>query len=311
MPAYNAARFIRQAIESILNQTYSEFELIVVDDGSTDNTVDIVKEYAAKDARVTLIQNSHGGACKARNTGIHRAKYPWIAAMDADDVALPQRFEKQLAAAASSPEVVVWGSYCYQINVDGEVIGLARTKPNTVEEFRAIDRAKTIIFVNNSSALFKKEVALQAGGFEEHLPAAQDTELWDRMANYGPLVIIPEPLVQYRFHGESISAKKFFTQRMLHDYILQRNRANRDGKSLSLESFLTDYHHQPVFTRLFRHMNNRGRYYYRNAGVLLAQKRYIMASLSLAVSLICSPGFFIARVRNRLAPRRHVKQSML
>ncbi|MDX1993014.1 MAG: glycosyltransferase family 2 protein [bacterium] len=306
IPAYNAADFIGETLDSILRQTYQQFEVIVVDDGSTDNTVEIVKQYAAKDDRIRLIQNDHGGACKARNTAIAAAKYPWVAAMDADDVMRADRFEKQIKAAEQNPEVVVWGSYLTQINIKGEPIGTIRVGPTSVEEFNAVDRTQHAIVVTNSSAMFKRDVALQAGCYDERLVAAQDTEFWDRMANYGPVVVIPEPLVSYRLHGQSISAKKFFKQRMLHDYVIARNKAKARGETITMEQYIADYNNKPPLVRFQRSMHNQGRFYYRNAGVMLAQKKYPQAALSLAVSAVLSPQFWLRRVVNRFVPQKHI-----
>lgn len=110
IPAYNAEVYISETIESIFNQTFKDFEIIVIDDGSTDSTVSIVKKYMSQDPRIRLVQQSNRGTSHARNNGIAHAKYNWIAPIDADDVLLPQRFEKQLATATQCPQVVDWES---------------------------------------------------------------------------------------------------------------------------------------------------------------------------------------------------------
>ena len=306
MPAYNAEQFIAEAIESILNQTYQEFELIVVDDGSTDGTLNIINEYVKKDPRLTLIHNEHGGACKARNDAIKIAKYEWVAPMDADDVAMPNRLERLMQAALADPEVVVWGSYMHQINVEGKIIGQIQIGPTTREQFYALDRTRSVIMVVNPTAMFKKDIALKVGGYDERLPAAQDVELWDRMAAYGPILVIPEPLLKYRLHGSSISAKRFFDQRMLHEFVLARYRAHQEEQEMTLPDFIVSYKSQPPLKRFFRNMHQRGRHYYRNSGVYLSQKQYPQAVFSLTMSLIFSPQFSLSRIRNRFFPRRYV-----
>lgn len=99
MPAYNSARFIRQAIESILNQTYPSFEFIIVDDGSTDDTLSIALAYAERDRRVRVIQSNHAGPSTAANTAMAQATHDWVAIMHADDVSLPYRLERLVKAA--------------------------------------------------------------------------------------------------------------------------------------------------------------------------------------------------------------------
>lgn len=306
MPAYNASQFIREAVESILNQTYDNLELIVVDDGSTDDTLKILAEYQAKDQRIMVIQNDHGGACKARNTAMHAASGEWIAPMDADDIAVPNRLEKQLEAALAQPEVVMWGTYMQQINVQGKIIGTVQIGPTSIEEFNSMDRSRNAIIVTTSTAFFKRDIALKVGGYDERLPAAQDAEFADRIANEGAIVFLPEFLIKYRLHGNSISAKKFSDQRMYHQFILARNKAKQHGNTLDMQAFVDEYKQKPPLERFFRDMHNKGRLYYRNTGVYLSQKQYAQAILSLTLSVVLSPKFSISRIWNRLFPGRFV-----
>jgi len=119
-------------------------------------------------------------------------------------------------------------------------------------------------------------------------------------------VVIPEPLVSYRFHGQSISAKRFFDQRMLHSYVVARNKAAKEGKTLKMEDYIADYKQKPLMQRFFRDMNNRGRFHYRNTGVYLAQKQYPQAMMSLALSVVYSPKFSTGRILNRVFPKRFI-----
>jgi len=305
MPAYNASRFIAEAIESILNQTYRDIELIVVDDGSTDNTVEIIKRYVDQDERVQLIQNNHGGANKARNTGIERAKYPWIGCMDADDVAHPERFEKQFQAAEKDPDVIIWGTYIYQINIEGKKLGTIENGPTSREAFNAIDRTKSPIQITQPTAIFKREVALKAGAYDERVKGGQEIELWDRMAQYGPAQVIPEYLLNYRLHDQSISSKRFFDQMIVYNYILERNKYRQRGETLDLEMYQKQFRAKPIWTRFFRYTLFRGQFQYRNAGVLLSEKKYPQAITSLLVASILAPCFTIKRILDRV--QRHFK----
>src|SRR3954447_7753370 len=99
MPCYNAERFLPEAIQSILDQTFRDFEFVIVDDGSTDNTRNVLRMFAEGDDRIRVIDNDHGGISGALNRGIQECRGEWIARMDGDDIALPDRLEKQIAAA--------------------------------------------------------------------------------------------------------------------------------------------------------------------------------------------------------------------
>jgi glycosyltransferase involved in cell wall biosynthesis len=109
MPSYNSSAFIREAIDSLISQTYPHFELLVCDDGSSDATQEIVREMASGDNRIKLIVNQHGGVSRNCNVGLRMAKFPWIARLDADDVAVSDRLETQIKAAERDPEVICWG----------------------------------------------------------------------------------------------------------------------------------------------------------------------------------------------------------
>ncbi len=302
MPAYNAEKFIRPAIESILNQTYKDFEFIIVDDGSTDSTVEIIQEYESQDPRLTLIQNQHGGGNRARNTAIDMAKHEWVACLDADDVAYPNRLERQLEYLEANPDIVVLGSYMDKIDVEGNIIGHTQVGPTSVEAFKQLDRTKHVAVVVNPSAIFNRKIALQVGKYDERLTAAQEVELWDRMSAFGPVVVLPESLVQYRIHGNSTSVKKYFEQRMYHDFIVERYKAKLQGKTLTLEQHLKNYKGLPILRRIIRDMRIRGGLHYRIAGVRVANKQYGRAIFSLIIALILRPKFTVRRIFQQLFP---------
>src|SRR3712207_4054623 len=129
MPVFNGQRFLAEAMDSLLAQTFRDFEVVAVDDGSTDDTPATLHRYAERDARVRVIRGDHAGISAALNRGIAAATHEWIARMDADDVATPDRFAKQLAAAAAHPDVVVWGSYANHVDASGNVLGLSKCGP--------------------------------------------------------------------------------------------------------------------------------------------------------------------------------------
>lgn len=297
MPAYNASKFIAAAIDSILNQTFPDFELIIVDDGSTDNTLEIVKSYLEKDDRVRLLQSEHGGLSRACNLGISESRYSWIARMDADDIALPQRFEKQINAALANPKVVAWGAYVNHTNSKGDILSINPLGPKTEEEFYNIRSQGHVVHLHHPTVLLNKEILLKAGGYNSEFEPAEDLDLFDRLANYGPLLAIPEPLLLYRIHSQSVSMQKFFYQKLLHRCVVARHRAHLSGsKELSIEEFLKEYKRQPLISGLKRHLRTLGQFYYRKAGLCFSEKQYLQIGLYLSISAALSPGYSIPRV---------------
>ena len=305
MAAYNAENFLAPAIESILNQTYRNFELIIVDDGSTDNSLEVVKHYLERDSRVRVIQSDRLGAAGARNLGINQAKYPWIAVMDADDIAMPERFEKQINAAKANPKVVVWGTYANHISATGEVLSLVRQGAVNEKQFYDLWQEGHIPFVVHPTALIKKEIFLEIGGYSKDFYASEDFELFARIGNYGPILAIPEPLLLYRVHSKSESMTKFFSQKILARYVLARHRNRIAGQQEpELNQFIEEYKRQPLFSRLKRDIFTLGQFWYRKAGLFFAEKQYIQASLYLSMAIASNPLYSIPRVwKQKVSPR--------
>jgi glycosyltransferase involved in cell wall biosynthesis len=297
MSAYNASEFIAEAIESVLNQTFQQLELIVVDDGSTDNTVEIIRCYLELDQRVKLIQNTHVGICHARNTGIQASKYPWIAILDADDIALKDRFETQIKAASSNPKVVVWGSYIQHINTKGEILTLQKQGPTSEEEYHNLIKSKELPFVVHSTVMLKKEILLQAGLYDLKFPLAQDLELISRMALYGPILAIPKPLVLYRVHSQSASMQKFFTQQLYARWIIARHQARLvDTKIPEYEDFIAQESQKSLLLRWSQDLRLAGQFWYRKAGLSIADQQYLQGSVYLTMAIALHPSYSVPRV---------------
>ncbi|TGO03180.1 hypothetical protein PN36_11510 [Candidatus Thiomargarita nelsonii] len=302
MPAYNAEKYIAEAIESILNQTFQDFEFIIVNDGSTDNTLKIIDQYAAQDRRIRLVQTDHVGGGAARNAGVKVAKSDWIAMMDADDISLPQRLEKQVQAAQKSPTVVVWGTYAHKINAAGKIIS---KKPfnlgvKTEEEFHAMRQQGKNITVLHGPVFFKKDIFLKEGGYNPKFEGAEDTELFDRMSDHGLVLALPEILYLYRFHGNSVSFNNSLHQKILGEYIKQRRQARLNGTEvLSLEAFLQQCQQQSKWFRLKFYCVTLSDAYYRQANAYYGEKCYWRTTFYLLLAMVLHPNA-VRRVRQRL-----------
>ncbi|MEA5497271.1 glycosyltransferase family 2 protein [Limnoraphis robusta Tam1] len=311
MAAYNASKYIGLAIESVLNQTFREFELLIVDDHSTDSTLDIIKYYADQDSRIQVLQTEqNSGASTARNVAIRAAKYPWLAIMDSDDIAQPERFEKQMNAAKEKPHVVAWGTYACHISSTGKVLSLVKQGAKTEEEFYQSWQEGHIPFVIHPSTLINREIFEKAGGYVEllenySLTPAEDFELVARLGNFGPILVIPEPLLLYRVHSSSQSMQKFFWQKKVARYVVTRHRAKLAGnKEPLLSQFLKEYDSQAVMSRLAQQLRTLGQFWYRKAGLFFADQDYIRAGLYLGIAIAANPSYSIPRLwHQKLSPK--------
>jgi glycosyltransferase involved in cell wall biosynthesis len=290
LTAYNTEKYIRAAVQSILDQTYSPDEFIIVDDCSKDKTVEILREMAGQDARIRLIAlEKNVGYANARNVAMEQAAYPWIAIMDADDVAYPERLEKQRKAAQGDPEVVVWGSYMTRITENGDPLGMVDGGPTSKEAFYAIDRTQKLISLFAPTSFFRKDIALKVGGFRQENVPSEDSELWDRMAEYGAVVVLPEPLLNYRQHWNSISVVRMVDQIMMHEYIIERYRQRMEGHELTVAEFKAAYQNRPFLERISRNLLVRSMARGRKARFAKSQKDYFGIVYHGVMSLLLHP----------------------
>lgn len=305
MPAFNAEKFIRPAVESILKQSYKAFELIVVDDGSTDQTRAILEAYAQQDPRMRIIAGKHEGISAALNVGIEAARYDWIARMDADDIALPERFALQWAAAQTQPQVVAWGGGIKHINSAGAILSSSTVGPTSVSEFYRMREAGELIVLYHPTALFRKDVFIKAGRYNPKLDAAQDVDLWNRMAVYGVILTLDQPMLLYRVHTDSISMEKFFKQRTVVEYVRARNKhCIQKRKHLTLEDYLTARRREPAPLRLLRTMDDHARYHYRKAGLAYGERRAAEMAKALIFAAMLNPFYTGGRLwRQMIRPR--------
>jgi len=209
IPAYNRAIYIRDTIESVLNQTYVNIELLVVDDGSTDNTLDVLMGYGE---RITLLQHDGGvnkGQSASINLGIRSSDSKYVAILDSDDLFAPEKIELQVNYLEHRPDIgIVYGNG-YAINELGEKIYPiyeAGHKENSEPERVLLD----CYFLLPNNSMVRRNVLAIAGEFDETLRAAQDHDMAIRVAELTKMAYIEKELFYYRRHGNSISATNAF-----------------------------------------------------------------------------------------------------
>jgi glycosyltransferase involved in cell wall biosynthesis len=207
LACYNTERYIGAAVKSILAQTFRDFEFIIIDDGSTDRSAEILKQLATEDSRIKLVSRPNKGLTKSLNEGLSLAIAPLVARMDADDLSLPTRFEKQFEYLNTNPECVCVGSRVTLIDPYDSPINTTDHKL-THDEIDA-DLLKGIGWsIVHPAAMMRTEAVRRGGGYQEQFKTSQDLDLWLRLAEIGKLANLPEALVQYRQHFESVAFTK-------------------------------------------------------------------------------------------------------
>lgn len=202
MCCYNAARWLRDALASVRLQTFEDYELIVVDDGSTDETSAILAHWSAADDRVVVISKSNTGLTDSLNVGLERARGAWIARLDADDVCEPHRLATQLAYLTAHPRVTLLGSGFVEIDQAGRAGRRYRPPPGgwRLGHLEGMQR-----FFPHSSAMFRRDLAQRLGGYNSRFSKSQDWDLWLRFAEASQLGSLAAPLVRIRKHPGQIS----------------------------------------------------------------------------------------------------------
>lgn len=302
MPSYNSAPFVTEAIQSVLGQTFPHFELLVCDDGSQDGTQDIVAGIARRDDRVRLLQHSFRSVSLNCNAAIEQARFPWIARLDADDIMVPERLEWQIRAAGRVPEVVLWGGYVHLINRRGRVLRTAWSGPTTQAEYERLRRTGEMIVIQGPSVTFRRDLFLALGGYDRRFDSAEDLEFLSRIAEHGPVRVLPRAVTHYRIHGASITAGRAARQHRLFRYIEARNHARLEGRrEESIEDFLARLDAVPPADRLVEHVRELSLQHYRNASVHAAEGRIAHAALAAGLAVLLGPRISLSRIAGRVS----------
>lgn len=200
---YNASRWLPEAIKSVLVQSFENFELILIDDGSKDETWDIIESYRTGDNRIVAISKKNTGLADSLNLGIKKANGKWIARLDADDLCEVTRLEEQFNFVCNHPEVVLLGTGFIEIDENNQVVKknlYPSAHRQLVQHLESLRR-----FFPHSSALYRTKLVRQVGGYNLRIRRAEDKDLWMKLALRGKIACLPKALVRIRKHSGQIS----------------------------------------------------------------------------------------------------------
>jgi glycosyltransferase involved in cell wall biosynthesis len=196
MPVHNALPFLDESISSILAQTLSDFEFVILDDASTDGSLAQLRKWAVRDKRIHLHEGKQRlGLSGSSNAVVAKARAPIVARMDADDIAHPDRLRRQWKIIEGQPEAAVVGTLCNGIDATGREV-----RPR--DRWRLVRRSGYIPFPHGS-AMFRREVFDQVGGYDETSDCGEDQDLFSRMATRGRVLTLPDVLYSYRYHSSN------------------------------------------------------------------------------------------------------------
>lgn len=202
MSCYNGERWLSEAIDSILAQIFEDFELILIDDGSTDNTWKIIQSYCVRDSRLVAFSKKNTGLADSLNIGLSKAKGEWIARIDQDDLCEPTRLYEQVNFVRKNPDVVLLGTGFLEFDQDGMI--KAHRYPSRHQKLvKHLERSQR--FFPHSSAFYRADIVRDLGGYNLRILKADDWRLWLELSLRGKITSLPKPLVRIRKHSNQMS----------------------------------------------------------------------------------------------------------
>lgn len=309
--AYNAEKYISRAIESVLNQTYGYLEVIVVDDASTDSTASLVEAAYGADPRVVLVKrNENGGLAKTRMSGLDKSRYNLVVFLDADDVALPEMLEKQIAVLQSDPLIMGVATYAYYIGEqEDKILGIQKIGPKSRDEYFKLYNNEKLMFLP-ATTLCRKSLLMDVGGFRvdgfpnddiRYQDYCDDLDLWCRMSDLSRdaryFLTIPEALFLYRKNTNSLSAKNVFAMQSKMRWI--KDCLKRRRKSLHEQSYVEFLEATTCKDKIKNLRSDYAALFYKKVGFSYLRSQYLHMTAFLLLTTLLNPKLVVQKLKTQ------------
>jgi glycosyltransferase involved in cell wall biosynthesis len=295
--------YLDKAIASILGQTMTDFEFIVVDNSSSDGSARYVESIQKSDSRVVLIENDLDlGQSGGLNRGLAACRGTWIARMDADDIALPNRFERQLAFVTENPDVTATSCLANYIGPKDRRVGWTDGEPTTREDFQRMLKHNRPFGILHSGALVERRVLVELGGYRPEFEAANDIDLWCRISDHHLILVQPEYLMDYRIHGSSLSAHRYESARLKHLWARDCMVARRSGiAEPAWADFLERRRQAPLWLRANRWRKTQAKRLYRQSAEHHVTQQGLRSFLEMGMAAVLQPEYTIPRLKAQIS----------
>ena len=297
MAVYNSEEFLCDAIDSILNQTFSDFEFIIIDDGSKDDSINIVEKYALSDSRILFVKNPVNiGLAGSLNIGILLARGKYIARQDADDISALNRLELQTNYALKNVEVDIVGSNCFIIDIKSDTVYEDRRYGKDKNFFNKLLNREAIF--PHGSALMKKEKIIECGMYDKRFYYVQDGELWLRALSYGAnIFVMDKSLYYYRVTPVSSSKRKqvktMFNKVLKMIYFEQKSADLIDCELNKVNNYLSSFATPVEIDYMSDYWKSLGNAAYLNKASLQTSLKYIAKAIKENHSILNYPKYFL------------------
>ena len=298
MSVYNGGAFLEKSIKSILNQSFQNFELIISNNGSTDNTIDIVNMYRNIDKRVILFDHENLGFSESLNQAIGLATTNIIARMDADDIMLPNRLMDQYTFFVSNKNISLTSCLAYYINDKEEVIGKTHSDIKSIEVNREYMFKNEPIGLLHPGTMYYKDVFIKCGGYRGKFFPAEDIDLWNRFNDYGYWAVVQQKiLMKYRVYSDSEIANDFMLSRKKFQWCRECMWLRRSGyDEITWHAFLEKERQLSYIKKINKYRKNYAKYFYRNAGFSFGSNNLLKFAIQLSFAFLLQPDYILKKL---------------
>ncbi len=294
--------FLKEAIASIVHQSFQDWELVIIDNCSTDGTAQAAEQAAQADPRIRVLRNERDlGHSGGLNRGLAVCRGEWIARMDGDDIALPNRLERQLAFVRENPDVAATGCLAYYIDSNGRRAGKTAAELTTREEFQRFRSQNLPIGILHPGALIRRDVLVELGGYRPVYDPANDIDLWCRISDGHVILVQPEYLMEYRIHSGSLSAESYEFARMKHLWARDSMIARRESRAEpGWNEFLEARRNAPWWLRLNRWRKLQAKRFYRQSAQHQLSDRRVRSLAEMSLAALLQPEYTLPRVKGQM-----------
>lgn len=305
LPVYNQEQFISETIDSILAQTFKNFELIILDDGSTDGTRTIIEDYTQRDHRIKAYYHSNVGRGPATNKAVSFSNGKYCALIDADDLMLPDRLEKQLSFHQENPQIDASAGHCAYIDEKGRGIGTQRYNGLESEEAcRKAMQRREIIHCAITTLMITRTAFDAIGGFDKMYWPCDDLEIANRIIENGYfLIIIQDILVKYRIHQRSETASKQWHLFQVASFTYNNLSLRKQGQEIiTFKEYQAVEKAAPFRKKIKLKAHRYAIIYHKKAGFSYHKKNYLKFAFQLFFAAILDKGYVITSIKKKLSP---------
>lgn len=298
MSAYNSDDYVGRTIDSVLNQSYKDFDFIIIENGSTDNTREVIRRYS--DPRIKVIElDENIGLSGALNLGLKQSESRWIARIDSDDLWTEEKLEKQMHFLMQHQDYCLLASWVDYIDANDKKIGESREPLIAWEPVKAkYDANKAVVFCH-SSIIFDRVDVMSVGGYHKQFWPTEDADLWNRLIEKGKkMQILPYPLTLYRIYDGGNSITKLRQMNLMFRYTKYCMRERRAGRP---EPTLDQY--KTINKGFWKNLNDARKdyaiYHYKKAVAAYSGKRYMPFAYRMAMSALFNPSRMVSTLKNK------------